>query len=212
MQCEFRRRARLLACGGAAWLGAGVLAACGASGGADQGRVPTVDELSTHDGDVCPRRLPQNDGDDSDFGAGQPAESSPSLAPPESAWVCRYDPVEVGQDNRRGGATLRWQRAAGPYRVQPQASADLQGYLRDLSPIDPARVCTMDLGPRWMVVQANAGDLTGVVVDDYGCREVRLTDEPFENPPGSAAQPGTVAGVLEAPDGFLNYLKSIGRR
>jgi hypothetical protein len=34
-----------------------------------------------------------------------------------------------------------------------------------------------------MLVIARAGDLTGVVIDDYGCSDIRLTDEPFETAP-----------------------------
>lgn len=48
-----------------------------------------------------------------------------------------------------------------------------------------------------MIVYSHSGDLTGVVVDGYGCREVRLTDEPFHTPPGAPHQDGTVGGVLD---------------
>jgi hypothetical protein len=48
--------------------------------------------------------------------------------------------------------------------------------------------------------------MTGLVIDDYGCQEIRLTDEPFQTVPGEASQPGTVAGVLLGPPALLRDL------
>jgi hypothetical protein len=48
---------------------------------------------------------------------------------------------------------------------------------------------------------------TGVVVDDYGCRDVRLTDNPHTTPPGADDQAGTVGGVL---DGGAAILEALG--
>lgn len=47
-----------------------------------------------------------------------------------------------------------------------------------------------------MVVYSFEGDLTGVVVDDFGCRDVRLTDDPHDTAPGADGQEGTVGGVF----------------
>lgn len=58
-----------------------------------------------------------------------------------------------------------------------------------------------------MVVYSHAGDLTGVVVDDYGCRDVRLTDNPHVTPPGASDQVGTVGGIL---DGGATILHALG--
>jgi hypothetical protein len=46
-------------------------------------------------------------------------------------------------------------------------------------------------------------------VDQFGCRDVRLTDEPVETVPGEATQPGIIAGVLSGPDGFADELQSL---
>jgi hypothetical protein len=67
--------------------------------------------------------------------------------------------------------------------------------------------CNDDLGPRWMVAYSRDGDLTGVVVDDYGCRDIRLTDNPHTTPPGADDQDGTVGGVL---DGEAAILEALG--
>lgn len=62
-----------------------------------------------------------------------------------------------------------------------------------------------------MLVYATGRDLTGVVVDDFGCGDVRLTDDPFKTPPGDATQDTTVAGVLTGTDELLPALKSVAR-
>ena len=67
------------------------------------------------------------------------------------------------------------------------------------------RVCTEELGPRWMLVLSRSGDLTGVVVDGYGCRDVRLTDEPFTTVAGE----GAVEGVLTGPADLLPLLEEV---
>ena len=87
---------------------------------------------------------------------------------------------------------------------------DLQDALNDLSLPDFSGGCDDDLGPRWMVVYTHDGDLTGVVVDDYGCREVRLTDNPHITAPGADDQDETVAGVLDGGAAILDAL-GVGR-
>jgi len=68
--------------------------------------------------------------------------------------------------------------------------------------------CNANLGSRFLISYAHEADLTGVVIDDYGCNEVRLTDNPFTTPPGQASQPGTVAGTLRGPDDLLDLVKA----
>ena len=60
-----------------------------------------------------------------------------------------------------------------------------------------------------MVVYAHDGDLTGVVVDDYGCRTVRLTDKPHATPPGADRQEGTVGGTLDGGRAILAALRPV---
>lgn len=82
--------------------------------------------------------------------------------------------------------------------------------LDGLSVIDGGGECTADLGPRIMVVWNHDGDLTAAVDDNYGCRSVRLTDDPHATPPGADDQEGTVAGILRGGQAVLDAVG--GRR
>ncbi|KQW43104.1 hypothetical protein ASC77_22735 [Nocardioides sp. Root1257] len=191
-----------------------VLAGCGGSSSdakdpaADSGRstasaAPTVDPAT-----VCPPKLARGDDPDGHgFGAQEDAQEQPTLPAPERAWTCRYDPVDSAQ-TQGGGTELAWVlhgRAAAV--AAPELSA-LDDALQQVVPFaDGSRVCTADLGPRWMVVYPGDDGLVGVVVDDYGCREVRLTDDPAATPPGEGEGDGTVPGVL---DGGADVLTALG--
>ncbi|MDP9443546.1 MAG: hypothetical protein M3P83_04015 [Actinomycetota bacterium] len=59
-----------------------------------------------------------------------------------------------------------------------------------------------------MLVYTHPGDLTGVVIDDYGCARIRLTDDPFQTAPGDSGQEGTVPGVLSGPPELLAAIKA----
>jgi len=193
----------------------GVLAGCGGSEpplANDEPSAAPVDELAAHDGKVCPRRLPRSQDPDLWLGPTTPAESAPSLPPPESAWVCRYQPVDPAPGPDADDARPGWARDGEVRRVPPGRLPALERSLGQLEPAPDDRMCTADLGPRWMLVQAHDNDLTGVVVDEFGCRDVRLTDEPFETAVGEASQPGTVPGVLTGPASLLDLLQSIHPR
>ncbi len=166
------------------------------------------DELSEAGGRPCPKRLPvAEDPSGHGFGIEEEAERAPTFRDAHKAWTCRYDPVD-GETTPDGGTTLEWKRAGKP---QPVADLDgLRSALDELVPADPERMCTMDLSSRWMVVLSHDGDLTGVVVDDYGCREVRLTDDPHATPPGADGQDGVVGGVLTGGETVLEGL-GVGR-
>jgi len=167
-----------------------------------------VDELAAHNEQVCPDQLPLGeDPDGYGFGTGEPADERPSLLTPDAAWVCRYD-ARTGQGPNGDGSTIRWQRGSKPQPVASARLAALTEHLSKLRPADAVQVCTDELGPRWMLVFTHEGDLTGVVIDDYGCHDIRLTDEPFETAPGDPGQEGTVPGVLSAPDHLLADLKA----
>lgn len=187
-----------------------VLAGCGAGTTGSQDEGQTTDELAAHDGEVCPDELPQAASNaDHGLGTSARADSSPALAPPDAAWVCRFDPVDAGPGPDGDGTTLGWKRKGEPRPVESSGLEALGRHLDNLEPAESGQDCPDDLGPRWMLVHAYENDLTGVVIDDYGCQGVRLTDEPFETPPGEATQPGTVSGVLTAPDGLLDEIQSI---
>lgn len=169
-----------------------------------------TNELSDAGGQPCPQELPIGD-DPSGHGFGPEAAANeiPALLEPQEAWVCRYDTFDLGT-TPSGGITYGWRRAGQPDPVAATGLPDLQAALHDLAPADRNRGCTDDLGPRWMVVYSHNGDLTGVVVDDYGCRDVRLTDNPHVTSPGTDNQDGTVGGVLDSGATILDVL-GVGR-
>jgi hypothetical protein len=174
----------------------------------DSGRGPTIDEIAAHDGQVCPTQLPLKKKSGHGFGTARPAKSAPSLPAPESAWVCQYSPTEAGPGPDGNGTRFSWVRTGGASPVDSARLPALEHGLTQLVPANDDRICTADLGPRWMLVLSNGTDLTGVVVDDFGCRDVRLTDEPFETVPGEATHGGTVPGVLAGPAALLHDIKA----
>lgn len=167
-------------------------------------------ELTDAEGQPCPKELPIGDDPSGHgFGVGHVADEIPSLLAPQEAWTCQYRSVDL-RTNTHGGATYGWARVGGPERVTAADLPDLQEALDQVAPADRSGGCTADLGPRWMVVYNHGGDLTGVVVDDYGCRDVRLTDDPSTTPPGADDQAGTVGGVLDGGAAILDAL-GVGR-
>ena len=211
MDCRPRRRS--WACGPAVVLLAlAVLSGCAQPetlpGGSEGRSGHPVDEVAAHRGRPCPKKLPPASTESYGFGVSDPADSAPALPVPEAAWVCRYDPRDSGPGPDGDGTTVGWVRHGAPRPVPSSRLPALEDQLRELVPAVADSVCTMDLGSRWMLVYSAGTDLTGVVVDDFGCQEVRLTDEPFRTVPGEATQPGTVPGVLTAPRALLTQLKA----
>ena len=167
-------------------------------------------ELSVAGGRPCPEELPVSDDPSGHgFGTEEVADELPTLLEPQEAWACRYRPVDAGS-LPDGGTTSGWRRAGRPEPVTTADLPRLQAALDGLAPAERGRVCTADLGPRWMVVYSHDGDLTGAVVDDYGCRDVRLTDSPHTTSPGADGQDGTVRGVLDGGAAILDALR-VGR-
>lgn len=164
-------------------------------------------ELTDTGGQPCPKRLPiGEDPAGHGFGIEEVADQLPTLLDVQEAWVCEYNPFDVGT-TPSGGAVYGWRRAGQPEPVADADLPDLQSALDAVAVADRSRGCTDDLGPRWMVAYSHDDDLTGVVVDDYGCRDVRLTDNPHTTPPGADDQAGTVGGVL---DGGAAILEALG--
>jgi len=164
-------------------------------------QVPSdIDEITAHAGQVCPGRLPPAPPSTYGFGTNEAARFAPSLAAPESAWVCRYDP--------QGGLPVVWIRQGDQQPVPQRSLSGLADLLTQLRPAADDRMCPANLGPRWMLVYSIGTDLTGVVMDDYGCREIRLTDDPFTTVPGDATQSGTVTGVLAGPADLLELTRN----
>lgn len=167
-------------------------------------------ELTDAGGRPCPAELPiGKDPSGHGFGNEEVADELPTLLEPQEAWVCQYNPFDV-RTTANGGTVYGWRRDGQPRPVAADDLKDLKDALHDLAPADRSGGCTADLGARWMVVYSHDGDLTGVVVDDYGCRDVRLTDDPHTTPPGADNQDGTVGGVLDGGPAILDAL-GIGR-
>lgn len=79
------------------------------------------------------------------------------------------------------------------------ADGDLERYaaaLTDLRPAEADQVCTLELGPRTLLVLEHDTGRVGVLADRFGCGSVRLTDDPVEVPAGEATTDGIVTGVL----------------
>jgi len=154
-------------------------------------------EYAASDGEVCPQEQPQEPGT-SGFGTEKPASSTPNLRPPERVWVCQYAPDLGPFNDQQGQRLITWTLEGGAVEV---GASDVDAFADALAAVapgdrDPEQPCTADLGPRWMVVAETAGDLTGFVVDDFGCGDLRLTDDPWSTEPGAARQPGTVPGTF----------------
>jgi hypothetical protein len=166
-------------------------------------------ELTEANGRPCPTELPTGeDPSGHGFGTEEAADQLPNLLEPQKAWVCQYSTFDAG--TTEAGAVYGWKRDGQPEPVAADKIADLRDALDNLTPADRSGGCSSDLGPRWMVVYSHDGDLTGVVVDDYGCHDVRLTDDPRTTPPGADNQDGTVGGVLDGGPAILDAL-GIGR-
>jgi len=165
------------------------------------------DEIAAHEGEVCPEVLPRTQ-ENHGFGTDQPAESAPTLLTPEEAWVCRYDPTDTPTDTSADGASFAWVRADDPKGVDAALLPELAQAISDLVPAPLHQACTDDLGSRFMLVYVHGRDLTGVVADDYGCRAVRLTDEPGETVPGMSTSEGVVPGALAADPTLLQQLEA----
>ena len=169
--------------------------------------VGVSDELSEHGG-PCPAVLPEpTNGSGQGFATSAVADEEPRFTSPDAAWVCQYGATDIGR-TENGEMEIEWRLDHTPRRLDdsllPQVTEGLQSIeLRDPEPLP----CTMELGPQWMLVTSNAGDLTGAVADGYGCRDVRLTDDPFVTAPGDPQEGGTVPGVLVA-DGLAGTLET----
>jgi len=176
--------------------------------GNDTPTTALVDELAAHDGQPCPPRLPLGDDPGGHgFGVEDPADEKPNLNPGQVAWLCRYETVDLPPDEN--GANFTWELIGQAVRVPNKDLPMINQALTAITPAPTDQICTDDLGPRWMIVTADETDLTGVVIDDYGCRGVRLTDEPFASPPGEASGNGMVPGVLQGPTELLDTIRRI---
>jgi hypothetical protein len=152
-------------------------------------------EIAEHGG-PCPSVLPSPTDDRGyGFGTERMATEQPTFSKPDTAWVCQYGTEDGGPD----GPRFVWVLNHAPRRLDDSLLGDVEAKLQEVRATAAPQACTDDLGPRWMLVTSTGGDLTGTVVDGFGCGHVRLTDDPFVTAPGDPEEGGTVAGSLAAP-------------
>ncbi|MGP7960939.1 hypothetical protein ACTVCO_09040 [Sanguibacter sp. A247] len=196
-----------------AFLGAPLgLAGCASPSAAPPRAAPSAahqDELRAADGRPCPAELPLGeDPGGYGFGIERGATERPRVQEPQSAWVCRYEQTTL-QAPDVGHAPFAWILTDGPTELEAEHLGPLTSALNDLAPFASDDVsCTADLGPRWMVVTSHEGDLTAVVVDDFGCHMTRLSDNPQTTPPGAAGHGGAVGGVLDGGTAILAAIQA----
>lgn len=197
-----RHRRRVLTLGAGALVAAVIMAGVAVPrlvGSSDDDPVPAVDrgELAAHGG-PCPSVLPTATDDEGyGFGTTTPADGDPRFAAPEKAWVCQYGSRDVAPIGH-SGALYEWVLNGSPRRLDDDLLSEISAAMNEITPVEPTG-CDADLGPRYLLVTSSGGDLTGVSVDAYGCRDVRLTDDPFVTAPGDPQEGGTVPGVLTSP-------------
>ena len=163
--------------------------------GGDQAEDPASAELDSRG--PCPPSLPEPEDDDGyGFGSGTSAAGSPRLSQQERAWTCTYEAVGRPRDGGNG-TYYTWDLTDGPTEVDPALLSGLVDATNALGSPPSDYGCTADLGPRMLLVLAtHDGNLTGVSIDRYGCREVRLTADPWSGAPGETSAPGVPRGVL----------------
>ncbi len=169
------------------------LAACGGDSSADPhvAAEPVAVE--------CPEGLVEPAAGSTGLASGEVATDSPELGHATQAWVCTYAPTGTGQSPE----DPQWSLAEGPATVPASSLVEVDALIAALEPAEAMRACTADLGPRAMLVVVTAEAKVGVVVDDFGCRDVRLTDDPWTVAPGESAAEGVPAGVLTGPEGIV---------
>ncbi|MET0448464.1 MAG: hypothetical protein ABW004_08650 [Aeromicrobium sp.] len=157
--------------------------------------------------DPCPEKLPQAHESTHGLGTSRPAVEEPHLPAPQSAWVCVYQPRDTPETPSGGGTIFEWVRARDPVRVDQPALTQIRSRLDSLSPAHQSE-CRADLGLRYVLVYAHGEDWVGVSADDFGCQDVRLTDDPFNTVAGEARSDVAVAGVLTSSDDLVAALEA----
>lgn len=158
---------------------------------------------------ACPETLVEPTPPEHGLGTNTPAAERPTFPRVGGAWLCTYVSSDTGEEDPDGGALYGWVLADQPREIPEPALVEVEALLSRLEPAEAMRACTADLGPRLMLVIGNGEDLDGVVIDDYGCRDIRLTHDPWTVAPGEADAAGLPAGVLTGPDGIIATLEGL---
>lgn len=184
-------------------IGAAALALAGCTNDADNAQTQTPTFAAPDQ--VCPAQLPLPPGGSEE--SWDLAAESPELPAPDAAWLCEYTVNDFAADGE-GPPDWVWSREGEP-RELADAGLDVAGdLLSDLSVFPDEIACTADLGPRWLVAFQVRDELWGVTINEYGCREARLTEDPFAVAAGHSQDPRLVQGSLQPPTGILDDLKA----
>lgn len=161
---------------------------------------------------VCPETLAQASRESYGFGTSRPASGAPSLPEPEEAWVCQYHSADVSEPGSNG-AWVEWRVNGDPRRLDDEIRAALASDLAGLRPPEPEpeHACSGEGGPRYLVAYRSRDQTVGIVIDDFGCDEVRLTDDPATVPAGESDADGLVPGFLTAPPRLLDRVRAVLR-
>ncbi len=187
---------------GAAAVTAILLAGCGsdpAPTATDDSPTPTETPAAAP---ACPATLFDGNRAESKTASAE-ATATPQWGDISAAWVCTYTPG-VSTEERKSGWTL-----AGDQVEVTGADLDtLRTGLAGLLVPEENRGCTMDLGPRSLVLAQVDGGTVGIVMDHFGCRDVRLTSDPAGAVAGTTSDLGTVPGTLAPGAELQSFLEA----
>ncbi len=178
------------------------------AGSSDEPTPTATDSPTRPDDPQCPGGLPMGEGTDLGLGTEEPADAPPpAFDTPTAAWVCPY---ALDDEVTSADTEARWV-GDGPGRFVPEGRLPaLTESLSELTPAEAARTCSLDLGGRLLLVLPREDGLTGIVVDDFGCGDVRMTDDPYSTTAlGEKDGDGTVAGVLTGPPSLHAILEVV---
>ncbi|WP_084127038.1 hypothetical protein [Demequina sp. NBRC 110054] len=170
----------------------------GCSGDAEhsgaEGSAPAGSELAAYGGVACPDSLVDSS-DRYGLGADLEGDAVPELGGYDAVWLCEYVPIDRPQEDGNGTFNS-WHLATTPVELAEEDLPIVDDVLDRLAVASASMDCLADLGPRELVVLVDDGDLTGVVIDVFGCETVRFTEDPFVTAPGESADDALESGWL----------------
>lgn len=137
-----------------------------------------------------------------------PATTLPQLGEVEGAWLCTYVPTHGGPKDKTGKG-YTWVLDGKRTDVPADSLAAVGESLDGLAVPKPNQPCTMELGPRDLLLVRTAEGDVGVQVDRFGCHDVRLTSAPGEALAGTTTDLGTVTGVLAPGDALVKLIDGL---
>ena len=165
---------------------------------------PTASESTPVAAPKCPAGLGPANADDAPE-AVEPATELPDLGMISTAWLCAYSP-KVGSGSGEE-ESQPWESMSEAVELTGPELETLQNAVTGMSIPPKLQACTMDLGPRSLVLMQVDGGTVGLVMDHFGCRSVRLTSDPESAAAGTTSDLGTVTGVLNPGDELRTLLE-----